>query len=59
MFVVNIESAKKQQSNEENIHISTCFSWLQNHIISYSMLPIKFSNSTEKAETAGKAQRWT
>ena len=24
MFVVNIESAKKQQSNEENIHSSTC-----------------------------------
>ena len=24
MFVGNIESAKKQQSNEENIHSSTC-----------------------------------
>ena len=29
MFVVNIESAKKQQNNEENIHSSTCFSWLR------------------------------
>ena len=24
MFVVNIESTKKQQSNEENIHSSIC-----------------------------------
>ena len=30
MFVVNIESAKKQQNNEETIHSSMCFSWLQN-----------------------------
>ena len=28
MSVVNIEFAKKQQNNEENIHSSTCSSWL-------------------------------
>ena len=42
MFVVNIESAKKRQSNEENIHSSICVYCSLFLLITKSLFPISY-----------------